>query len=122
MVLEIILLVLALITGFFALIGKINKTPEGRSIFIDYGRSLFPVIIIVFALRSFIAEPFRIPSGSMLPTLHLGDFILVNKAAYGIRLPVKYTKVIPTGEPKRTTLRRGVSNWCGARRPRPDDI
>lgn len=101
MVLEWILLTLALITGLLVLLGKLRKMPEGRSIMVDYGRSLFPVILIVFVLRSFIVEPFRIPSGSMLPTLHLGDFILVNKAAYGLRLPIIYKKIIPTGEPKR---------------------
>ncbi len=101
MILEWILLVLTLITGFFTLLGKFLKLSEGRSIWVDYGRSLFPVILIVFALRSFIVEPFRIPSGSMLPTLHLGDFILVNKAAYGVRLPISYQKIIPTGEPSR---------------------
>lgn len=101
MVLEWILLTLALITGLLVLLGKIRKMPEGRSIMVDYGRSLFPVILIVFVLRSFIVEPFRIPSGSMLPTLHLGDFILVNKAAYGLRLPIIYKKIIPTGEPER---------------------
>ncbi len=101
MVLEWILLVLALLTGALVLLGKLKHMPEGRSIFVDYGRSLFPVILIVFVLRSFIVEPFRIPSGSMLPTLHLGDFILVNKAAYGLRLPIVYKKVIPIGSPDR---------------------
>jgi len=101
MVLEWILLVLALVTGLLVLLGRLKKMSEGRSIMVDYGRSLFPVIMIVFVLRSFIVEPFRIPSGSMLPTLHLGDFILVNKAAYGLRLPIVYRKVVPTGEPER---------------------
>lgn len=101
MVLEWILLVLALLTGSLVLLGKHKRMPEGRSTFVDYGRSLFPVIMIVFVLRSFIVEPFRIPSGSMLPTLHLGDFILVNKAAYGLRLPIIYKKIIPTGSPER---------------------
>jgi signal peptidase I len=101
MVLEWILLVLALLTGSLVVLGKIKRMPEGRSTFVDYGRSLFPVIMIVFVLRSFIVEPFRIPSGSMLPTLHLGDFILVNKAAYGLRLPIVYHKVVPTGSPER---------------------
>jgi signal peptidase I len=101
MVLEWILLVLALLTGSLVLLGKLKRMPEGRSTFVDYGRSLFPVIMIVFVLRSFIVEPFRIPSGSMLPTLHLGDFILVNKAAYGLRLPIVYKKIIPTGSPDR---------------------
>ena len=101
MVLEQILLLLALITGLLVLLGKLKDMPEGRSTMVDYGRSLFPVIMIVFVLRSFIVEPFRIPSGSMLPTLHLGDFILVNKAAYGLRLPIIYKKIISTGSPER---------------------
>ena len=101
MVLEWILLILTLVTGALVWLGRLRKMPEGRSTLVDYGRSLFPVILIVFILRSFIVEPFRIPSGSMLPTLHLGDFILVNKAAYGLRLPIIYTKVVPTGAPER---------------------
>ncbi len=55
---------------------------------VEYAKSFFPVILIVFVLRSFLVEPFKIPSGSMLPTLLVGDFILVNKFTYGIRLPV----------------------------------
>jgi len=101
MALEWILLVLAVLTGLLVLLGKIKQMPDGRSTMVDYGRSLFPVILIVFVLRSFIVEPFRIPSGSMLPTLHLGDFILVNKASYGLRLPIIYKKIIPTGDPER---------------------
>jgi signal peptidase I len=68
---------------------------------VEYGVSFFPVILFVFVLRSFIVEPFRIPSGSMLPTLQSGDLILVNKFTYGLRLPVIDTKVIPIGQPKR---------------------
>lgn len=68
---------------------------------VEYSRSFFPVILVVLVLRSFIAEPFRIPSGSMMPTLLVGDFILVNKFSYGIRLPVLNRKVIEVGEPKR---------------------
>lgn len=68
---------------------------------VEYGASLFPVILIVFLLRSFIVEPFKIPSGSMIPTLLVGDFILVNKYTYGIRLPVLNAKVIDVNEPKR---------------------
>lgn len=67
----------------------------------DYAKSFFPVIFVVLILRSFLAEPFQIPSGSMLPTLEVGDFILVNKFAYGIRLPVIGTKIISIGEPER---------------------
>ncbi|WP_455216938.1 signal peptidase I [Kaarinaea lacus] len=76
---------------------KILKEP----VFVEYSRSLFPVILAVLVLRSFLVEPFRIPSGSMMPTLLAGDFILVNKFSYGIRLPVVDTKIIPIGEPER---------------------
>jgi signal peptidase I len=68
---------------------------------VDWARSLFPVIFVVLLLRSFVAEPFRIPSGSMMPTLDVGDFILVNKFAYGLRLPAFNNKVLSVGEPKR---------------------
>lgn len=68
---------------------------------IEYAVSFFPVILFVFLLRSFLVEPFRIPSGSMLPTLQSGDLILVNKFTYGIRLPVIDTKIIPLGSPQR---------------------
>lgn len=68
---------------------------------LEYTAGLFPVIVIVFLLRSFLFEPFRIPSGSMLPTLHVGDFILVNKFDYGLRLPVSNTKILETGSPKK---------------------
>jgi len=70
-------------------------------VFVEYSRSLFPVILAVLVLRSFIVEPFRIPSGSMMPTLLAGDFILVNKFSYGVRLPVIDTKIIPIGKPER---------------------
>lgn len=68
---------------------------------VEYGASFFPVILIVFALRSFVVEPFKIPSGSMIPTLLVGDFILVNKYTYGIRLPILNQKIIPINEPQR---------------------
>lgn len=76
---------------------RIAKEP----LLVEYARSFFPVILIVLLLRSFLVEPFRIPSGSMIPTLWIGDFILVNKFAYGIRLPVVDMKIIDIGEPKR---------------------
>lgn len=76
---------------------KVLKEP----VLVEYSRSLFPVILAVLILRSFLVEPFRIPSGSMMPTLLAGDFILVNKFSYGIRLPVIDTKIIPVGEPER---------------------
>lgn len=68
---------------------------------VEYARSFFPVFLIVLVLRSFIVEPFRIPSASMMPTLLIGDFILVNKYDYGIRLPVINTVVIENGTPNR---------------------
>jgi signal peptidase I len=68
---------------------------------LDWTAGLFPVIIVVFLLRSFLFEPFKIPSGSMIPTLEVGDLILVNKFHYGIRLPVLNTKVIPNALPAR---------------------
>lgn len=77
--------------------GTENKEP----VLVEYSRSFFPVIIVVLVLRSFVAEPFRIPSGSMLPTLIVGDFILVNKFAYGLRLPVLERKVFAIGDPER---------------------
>jgi signal peptidase I len=68
---------------------------------VEYSRSLFPVILAVLLLRSFLVEPFRIPSGSMMPTLLVGDFILVNKYKYGLRLPVLNERILDIGEPKR---------------------
>jgi len=76
---------------------KANRPPW----WIEYGVSFFPVILFVFVLRSFVVEPFRIPSGSMLPTLQNGDLILVNKFQYGIRLPVVDKKIVEVGHPKR---------------------
>ena len=68
---------------------------------VDYARSFFPVFFIVLVLRSFVVEPFRIPSASMMPTLLIGDFILVNKYEYGVRLPVLNNKVLNVESPRR---------------------
>jgi len=70
-------------------------------VWVEYCKSFFPVIFAVLLLRSFLVEPFRIPSGSMMPTLLVGDFILVNKFSYGIRLPVVNKKIIEIGAPER---------------------
>lgn len=70
-------------------------------IVIEYARSFFPVLIIVLILRSFVAEPFKIPSGSMKPGLIEGDFILVNKFTYGLRVPILGYKLISINKPKR---------------------
>jgi len=75
--------------------------PPREPTVVEYAKAFFPVILLVLLLRSFLVEPFRIPSGSMMPTLLVGDFILVNKYAYGIRLPVLNAKVIELGEPER---------------------
>lgn len=75
--------------------------PPREPLLTEYARSFFPVFLIVLVLRAFIVEPFRIPSASMMPTLLIGDFILVNKYDYGIRLPVLNVKVFGDGTPKR---------------------
>ena len=75
--------------------------PAHEPVIVEYSRSLFPVLLIVLLFRSFLFEPFKIPSGSMIPTLLVGDFIVVNKFSYGIRLPVLNKKIISTGEPER---------------------
>ncbi len=74
---------------------------EQEPIVVEYAKSFFPVLLIVLLLRSFLVEPFQIPSGSMIPTLEVGDFILVNKYTYGLRLPVVGTKIVEINEPKR---------------------
>ena len=70
-------------------------------VIVEYSKSFFPVLLVVFLLRGFVVEPFRIPSGSMLPSLYIGDFILVNKFAYGIKLPVVNKKIIDVDMPER---------------------
>jgi signal peptidase I len=104
--LPLLLLLATLVTGAIWLwdrfvLSKKRARDEERSAGVEYSVSLFPVILLVFLLRSFLVEPFRIPSGSMMPTLLAGDFILVNKYTYGIRLPVADKKVIDVNDPRR---------------------
>ncbi|PHS32364.1 MAG: signal peptidase I [Methylophaga sp.] len=101
-----IMVLLVVVTGIIWLIDSLfwaSQRPKGQKepVIVEYARSFFPIILVVLVIRSFIAEPFRIPSGSMLPTLRVGDFILVNKFAYGVRLPVINTKILEVGEPQR---------------------
>jgi signal peptidase I len=101
-----IMLVLLIITGSISLLDRLvlrrRRAPEAQGPWwVEYPKSFFPVILVVFCLRSFLVEPFKIPSGSMIPTLLVGDFILVNKYTYGIRLPVANVKIMDVQEPKR---------------------
>ncbi len=105
------LVIAAIVTGIIWVLDALLWSPRRRAatplgkpkvpVVVDYARSFFPLIVLVLVLRSFLGEPFRIPSGSMMPTLMAGDFILVNKFTYGIRLPVIETKIIEIGNPRR---------------------
>jgi signal peptidase I len=81
----------------------LSRSEEAASepVLVEYSRSFFPVLLVVFVLRSFLVEPFQIPSSSMVPTLLVGDYILVNKFTYGVRLPVIRTKVLDLNQPQR---------------------
>ncbi|MDH3747214.1 MAG: signal peptidase I [Gammaproteobacteria bacterium] len=105
-------LILTVLTGFTGLVVAINKfywqradrwksSSHARQTLVEYCQSFFPVLLFVLIIRSFVFEPFRIPSGSMEPTLLQGDFIFVKKFSYGLRLPVSETKVLETGAPRR---------------------
>src|SRR5258708_16105144 len=101
-----ILFLLTVATGAIALADRLffarrRPADAAEPWWVEYPKSFFPVLLIVFLLRSFLAEPFKIPSSSMRPTLEVGDFILVNKFAYGIRLPIIEQKIIPLGTPER---------------------
>lgn len=101
-----VLLILLVVTGgvwlFDYFVLRHQRVPDSTEPWwIEYPKSFFPIILIVFCLRSFLVEPFKIPSGSMIPTLLIGDFILVNKYTYGIRLPVANLKIIDINEPQR---------------------
>ncbi|MBT8144701.1 MAG: signal peptidase I [Gammaproteobacteria bacterium] len=108
MIIEIILVGLALLTGVVWVVdaklfrpGREAAGVDGEPLAVEYARSFFPVIVIVLIIRSFLFEPFRIPSGSMMPTLLSGDFIFVNKFTYGLRLPVTNSQLIEFRQPER---------------------
>jgi len=97
---------LLVLTGSVWLLDRLVMQPkrtaaDKESWWVEYSKSFFPVILAVFLLRSFLVEPFKIPSGSMIPTLQVGDFILVNKFTYGIRLPIISKKLVEINSPKR---------------------
>ena len=101
-----ILFILLLVSGALYAVDvlkfrKLRAKDAKEPLWVEWGASFFPVILIVFVLRSFIVEPFKIPSGSMIPTLQVGDFILVNKFTYGIRLPVINKKIVDVNLPQR---------------------
>jgi signal peptidase I len=100
------LLILLLVTGLVwaleaGVLRRGRPADAKQPWWVEYSISFFPVILIVFLLRSFLVEPFKIPSSSMVPTLLVGDFILVNKFTYGIRLPVVNRKIVEINLPKR---------------------
>lgn len=101
-----VLFLLLIVTGAVWVVDKLflrkRRLPGAKDPWwVEYGSSFFPVILIVFLLRSFVIEPFKIPSGSMIPTLLVGDFIIVNKYTYGIRLPIINKKIVSMNQPKR---------------------
>lgn len=103
---ELFMLLLLVLSGGVALLDRFvlraKRAPEAKEpLWVEYCKSFFPVILVVFLLRSFLIEPFQIPSGSMMPTLRDGDYILVNKFTFGIRIPVLNQKVIDVNAPQR---------------------
>lgn len=104
---ESILLSITVITGFivgldkFVLAKSRDASQEKAPFWVEQSKYFFPILLLVLLIRSFLFEPFRIPTGSLEPTLEIGDFIAVNKFIYGLRLPVIYEKIIGISEPKR---------------------
>src|SRR6476646_538564 len=101
-----ILFVLTAVTGVVWLADRLffaskRSADAHEPVWVEYSQSFFPVLLVVVLLRSFLAEPFKIPSSSMRPTREVGDFILVNKFIYGIRLPIIEQKIVPVSDPKR---------------------
>ena len=105
LILVILTLVSGAIWGTEALYRRVRQSeassPPSDNLVVEYSRSFFPVLLLVLLVRSFLFEPFRIPSSSMVPTLLVGDFIFVNKFIYGLRLPVLHNKFVDLGQPER---------------------
>lgn len=106
MMFALFMIVILVLTGLIWLLDSLfwkprRKPDANEPVVVEYARSFFPVILVVFLIRSFIVEPFKIPSGSMMPTLLAGDFILVNKFSYGLRVPILNHTFIETGKPQR---------------------
>lgn len=104
--LPLILMIAVVITGVvwlldIAVFSRKRSKEDAEPALVEYSKSFFPVLFLVFFLRSFLVEPFQIPSGSMIPTLQVGDYIAVNKFAYGARMPVFRTKLFNVSEPER---------------------
>ena len=95
--------VTGLVYGGYRLSYRLRRqmAPMRRPWYAEWSYALFPVLVLVLVLRTFVVEPFRIPSGSMMPTLLVGDLILVNKYSYGLRLPVSHTHILDLGQPDR---------------------
>lgn len=106
MMFALFMLVILTLTGLIWLLDSVfwrKKRPVNSAdpVIVEYSKSFFPVILVVFLVRSFLVEPFKIPSGSMMPTLVAGDFILVNKYAYGLRVPLLNNTFFEIGHPQR---------------------
>lgn len=106
MMFALFMIVILILTGTIWLLdnlflAKKRNADEAEPVIVEYAKSFFPVILIVFVIRSFIVEPFKIPSGSMIPTLLVGDYILVNKYNYGLRVPILNNTFIEVDKPHR---------------------
>lgn len=106
MMFALFMIVILLVTGLIWLfdivvLSKKRAAGADEPILVEYAKSFFPVILVVFLVRSFIVEPFKIPSGSMMPTLLAGDYILVNKFTYGLRVPILNSTFVNIKQPAR---------------------